>query len=239
MKTALITGGSGGIGSAIVKRFAEAGYAVAFTYHTAKDAAESLARSIDNVPVLLLQANLTREEEVLSLAERFYANFSHIDVLVNCAGVASEGLFQDVTDAEYARVTDANLKSTFLVTRAFLPGMIAEQKGAIVNVSSMWGVTGASMEVLYSATKAGVIGMTKALAKEVGASNVRVNAVAPGMIDTKMNDGYTAEEKSAFLEGVALGRMGKAEEVASAVLFLAEAEYVTGQTLAVDGGVCI
>ena len=239
MKTALITGGSGGIGSAIVKRFAEAGYAVAFTYHTGEEAAKTLASSITSVPVLPLRANLTSAEDVTALSSRFFATFSHIDVLVNCAGVASEGLLQDVTDAEYTRVTDANLKSAFLVTRAFLPSMVSSQTGAIVNVSSIWGVTGACMEVLYSATKAGLIGMTKALAKEVGASNVRVNAVAPGMIDTKMNACYTEEEKAAFLQGVALGKMGTPQQVADAVLFLAEAEYVTGQTLAVDGGVCI
>ena len=236
-KNVLITGGSGGIGSAIVREFAAHGYGVAFSYRTQKGRAQELEKELSATTFAkAYAADLTDTQQANDLVRAVLEDFSHVDVLVNCAGVSVSGLSQEMTDADYAAIFDGDVKSVFAVTRALLPHMIGRKTGAIVNLSSVWGVYGASCEVLYSAAKAAVDGMTKALAKEVGASGIRVNAVAPGWIETPMNARYSAEDKAAFAESVALCRVGTPEEVAHAVRFLAEATYVTGQILSVDGG---
>ncbi|MBR2617185.1 MAG: 3-oxoacyl-ACP reductase FabG [Clostridia bacterium] len=239
MKTALITGGSGGIGSAIVKEFVRAGYAVAFTYYQGETRAHALIEELSGNPVLAIKTDVTVEGEVQSALAQTVQAFHRLDVLVNCAGISHTALLQDETEESYAMVMDTNLKSTFLFCKAVAPYLVSQRQGSIVNVSSVWGVTGACMESLYSASKAGMIGLTKALAKELGLSGITVNAVAPGMIDTPMNAQYTKEEVEDFTQSLAIPRMGTGEEVAKAVRFLAEATYVTGQVLAVDGGLLI
>ena len=239
MKTALITGGSGGIGSAIVKEFVKAGYAVAFTYHTGEDRANALIEELSGNPVLAIKTDVTDGKSVNSALSQTLQKFHGLGVLVNCAGISHVALLQDETESSYAAVMDTNLKSTFLFCKAAAPYMISQQMGSIVNVSSVWGVVGACMESVYSASKAGMIGLTKALAKELGLSGITVNAVAPGMIDTPMNAQYTKEEVEDFTQSLAIPRMGTSEEVAKAVRFLAESTYITGQVLNVDGGLLI
>lgn len=234
MKTVLVTGGSGGIGGAIVKEFAAAGYAVAFTYNHNAAAAEKLTGEIPSS--VSIQADLSDERAVIAVKEAFFKRFSRLDTLINCAGISRCGLFQDMTGQDFDEVINADLKSAFLVTKAFLPAMIAEKTGSIVNVSSVWGVYGGSCETLYSAAKAGLIGMTKALSREVGRSGVRVNAVAPGFIQTEMNARYTEEEKAEFFDALSLPRAGTPEEVAFAVRALSEMGYVTGEVLGINGG---
>ncbi len=239
MKTALITGGSGGIGAATVKEFANAGYAVVFTYFRGESRAKALLEELADKTVTAVLLDGTGQDGVQAAFAAFFQRYSHLDVLVNCAGISHTALLQDETESTYQSVMDANVKSVFLCCKAAAPYMIAQKKGSIVNVSSVWGVTGACMESVYSASKAGVIGLTKALAKELGLSGITVNAVAPGMIDTSMNAHYTKEEVEDFVQGLAIPRMGKPGEVASAIRFLAENAYVTGQVLAVDGGLLI
>lgn len=239
MKTALITGGSGGIGSAIVKEFIQAGYAVAFTYYNGEQRANALIEELSGSPVLAIKTDVTAEGEVQSALSKTVQKFHRLDVLVNCAGISHTALLQDETPETYATVMDTNLKSTFLFCKAAAPYLISQKQGSIVNVSSVWGVTGACMESLYSASKAGMIGLTKALAKELGLSGITVNAVAPGMIDTPMNAQYSKEEVEDFTQSLAIPRMGRGDEVAKAVRFLAESTYITGQVLAVDGGLLI
>ena len=167
--------------------------------------------------------------------------YRRIDALVNCAGIAHIGLFTDMTEEEWDHLFAVNVRSAFSVTKAVLPGMISQQKGAIVNVSSMWGEVGASCEVAYSATKAALIGLTKALAKEVGPSGVRVNCVTPGVIDTDMNAQLTEEDRVSLADETPLGRIGSAEEVAKTIFYLCGegASFITGQILGISGGLVI
>lgn len=183
-----------------------------------------------------MKCDVASPSSVAEAAKQVRARFGGVDMLVNCAGVSLRGLFQDTTDEEWRRVFAVNSDGAFNVTREFLPAMIAKKRGSIVNVSSMWGVTGASCEVAYSASKAALIGMTRALAKEVAPSNIRVNAVAPGAVDTDMMKCYSPEELAAVTADIPLGRLAAPEEIARAVKFLLESEYITGQVLTVDGG---
>ena len=234
MKKVLITGGSGGIGSEIVKLFAKDGYAVYFTYNNSYDEAIALQKETNATPI---KCNLSTSEDISSMKNAI----GSVDVLVNNAGISQFALFTDISEADWDNMMDVNLKSAFLVTKLFLPDMISKKWGRIINVSSMWGISGASCEVHYSASKAGLIGLTKALAKEVAPSNVTVNCVAPGIIDTKMNARLSQEDKKDFEDSVPLMRSGKPEEVASAILFLAseQSSYITGVVLPVDGGYTI
>lgn len=233
MKNVLITGASGGIGGAIAQAFAERGYGVALGYNTNREAAERLCDRFDNA--VCIKADVSDEAEVERLFDEAEARFGFMDTLVNCAGISKLGLFTEMSLAEWNEILAVNLTSVFLCSRRALRKMIAEKRGSIVNVSSIWGKVGASCEVAYSASKAGVIGLTKALAKEEGPSGIRVNCVAPGMIDTQMNGALSSEAIAEFCKDTALGRQGSPEEVAAAAVFLAESSYVTGQTLMVDG----
>lgn len=234
MKKVLITGGSGGIGSAIVRLFSQNGYAVYFTYNNSHAEALSLQKETNATPI---KCDLKNSESVSSLKNAI----GSVDILINNAGISQFSLFTDISESDWDNMMDVNLKSAFLVTKTFLPNMISKKWGRIINVSSMWGISGASCEVHYSASKAGLIGLTKALAKEVAPSNVTVNCVAPGIIDTKMNAHLSQEDKKEFEECVPLLRSGKPEEVANAIMFLAsdQASYITGVVLPVDGGYTI
>lgn len=240
---AVITGASGGIGQAIAKAYAQKGYKVALCFHKNKEAAEALAYEITRGGgyANAFSADLTSEQHVLLLEREVIERMGEPDVLVNNAGVSSQMLFTDVSTEEYDFVMDSNVKSAFLTTRAFLPYMVRNKNGCIINISSMWGQVGGSCEVVYSASKAALIGMTKALAKEVGPSNVRVNCIAPGVIDTPMNAVHSEETMKELADETPLGRIGTPADVANVAVFLAgpRASFITGQVLGVNGGIVI
>lgn len=237
MKTVLITGASRGIGKATAKLFAEKGYNVLIHFNNSCDAASDLVENIRNNgrSCEAFRADLSVTSEVAALAD--YAQKIGIDVLVNNAGVSLVGLYQCLTAEAAEKLMRVDLYAPMELTKLILPSMIGKKSGSIVNVSSMWGQVGASTEVHYSAAKAGLIGFTKALAKEVALSGIRVNCVCPGVIDTDMNSNLSAEDMKALAEEIPMGRIGTAEEVAECIFFLADsAAYVTGQILSPNGG---
>ncbi len=238
MRTVFVNGGSRGIGAAVVRAFAEAGYRVAFTYKSSGDAAEALAKETGT---LAIPADSASEAEARMAVRTAEDALGGIDVLVNSAAVSSFSLFTDLTSEEWHRIFSVNVDGPFYYIRAVLPSMIARRSGRIINISSMWGTVGASCEVHYSATKAALDGMTRALAKEVGPSGITVNAVAPGVIDTDMNASLDEEARRALCEETPLGRIGTPREVAGTVLFLAgeDAAFITGQVIGVNGGFVI
>lgn len=242
-KTAIITGSSKGIGAATAILFAQKGYNVVITYNESYESATLLARSLSSngFSVTAQKLNVANRLEAELLVKETLYKYGSIDVLVNNAGVAYQGLITQTDEVEYDRILNTNLKGTFNCCKAVTPVMVRQQSGKIINISSMWGETGASCEVAYSASKAGVIGLTKALAKELAPSGITVNAVTPGLIETAMNTNLTIEELNDFVESIPLGRMGTADEVAQAVYFLASenADYITGQILGVNGGYVI
>ena len=242
-KIALITGGSRGIGAACVRLFARSGWSVVFIANRSADKAQELTDALraEGCDVAYFLCDLSDGEQVVNTVAEILRSYKRIDALVNCAGVAHIGLFTDMTNAEWDALFAVNVRSVFSVTKAVLPGMISRQTGTIVNVSSMWGEVGASCEVAYSATKAAIIGLTKALAKEVGPSGVRVNCVTPGVIDTDMNAQLTDEDRAELAEETPLGRIGEADEVARTILYLCGegASFITGQVIGVSGGLVI
>lgn len=244
MKTVLITGGAGGIGGATAELFADMGYSVIINYNRSRDAAEALYHRISEFSereIITHRADVSDSGAVRDMFQMAEDRFGGVDILVNNAGISESKLFTDITDDDWARMIGVNLTGVFNCCRAALPYMIRNKSGAIVNVSSIWGETGGSCEVHYSAAKAGVIGLTKSLAKEVGLSGVRVNCVAPGVIDTAMNDCYSEETMAALCEEIPLGRIGTAREVAEAIVYLCSdgAGYITGQVISPNGGMYV
>ena len=240
MKTALVTGGSRGIGAAICRRLARDGFRVVVHYNRNRERAETLAAELckaTGLPHIALPAELAGRAAV----EELFRLAGPVDVLVNNAGIAQQKLFTDVTEEDCRRVFAVDVDGVFRCCQCALPHMIHEKAGSIVNISSMWGQVGASCEVAYSAAKAAVIGLTKALAQELGPSHIRVNCVCPGVIDTEMNAALGADTMDALREETPLGRIGAPEDVAAAVSFLAgeESSFVTGQILGVNGGFVI
>ncbi len=242
-KTVLITGASKGIGAATAIRFAEKGYNVVMNYNNSVQSALILQKSLSEsgFKVIAYQANVRNKIDVDLMVKETIDRFGGIDILINNAGIASQGLFTDLSEIEWNEVLDVNLNGTFNCCQAVLPHMIEKKSGCIINISSMWGQVGASCEVAYSAAKAGVIGLTKALAKEVGPSGIRVNCIAPGLIETGMNQELTLEDVAAIVNETPLGRIGATNDVAAASLFLAsdEASFITGQVLGVNGGLVV
>lgn len=240
---ALITGASRGIGAACARRFARAGYSVAVLYHSHADLAEALCRELisEGQDAFCIQADVADRAQTFAAVEEVLRRYRRIDALINNAAIAQQKLFTDITEEEWDRMFAVNVKGAFHCTQAALPGMISRRSGSIVNISSMWGQVGASCEVHYSASKAAVIGMTQALAKEVGPSGVRVNCIAPGVIQTDMNAHLDKETINELADETPLMRIGLPDEVARAALFLCGegASFITGQVLGVNGGFII
>lgn len=243
-KTALITGASRGIGTACAIALSKCGYNIVLNYNKSEEKAQNLAKIIaDNygVEVLCIKTDVSQKAQVDAMVTQAESRFGAIDVLINNAGIAQQKLFTDTTEDDWNTVLATNLTSVYNVTHAVLPCMIRNHSGSIVNVSSMWGEVGASCEVAYSASKAGVIGLTKALAKEVAPSGVRVNCVSPGVIMTDMMSSFDDETLEMIKEDIPLGALGTAKNIADAVSFLVsdKAQYITGQVLSVNGGMVI
>ena len=237
MKTVVITGSSRGIGAATAKLFAENGFNVCVNYFHSEKAAKELTASLPSA--VAVKADISKKADAFALIEAATETFGHVDVLVNNAGIAlPPQLVTDVSDADYDRVFAINMKGVHNTVSAVLPQMVNRKSGNIVNISSLWGVVGGSCETVYTASKAAVIGYTKALAKELGPSGIRVNCVAPGFIRTEMNARFSEEEIASFAEETPLCRVGDPQDVAKAVFFLATdmSDFITGQTLCVDGG---
>ncbi len=242
--TVLVTGSSRGIGAGIARRFAEEGHRVAIHYREREAEARALFAELSEAgySVMLVSGDIADEAQAGEIVSRVRERFGFVDVLVNNAGIAlATQLVTETSLADWRRVMDTNVTGLFLVTNAALPQMVSQKRGAIVNISSMWGVTGGSCEVAYSCSKAAVIGYTKSLAKEVAPSGIRVNCVAPGFVLTDMTRGLGEDTIACICEETPLLRAGTPEDIASAVLFLAseEASFITGQVLCVDGGRCI
>lgn len=241
-KTALVTGAAGGIGSAAARAFAREGYSVVINYHRSKDAAQALENELRaaGYGALAVCADIADPSQVSEMFRLCGEQFGGVDVLVNNAGIAQQKLFTDITQADYDAMFDVHVRGCFNCCQAALPHMIRQKKGKIINISSVWGVTGASCEVHYSAAKAAVIGMTKALAKEVGPSGIQVNCVTPGVIDTAMNAGHCGDTMAQLIQETPLGRLGSPDDVAELIVFLAscKADFITGQIIGVDGGYC-
>lgn len=239
-KTVIVTGASKGIGAATAILFAQKGYNVVINYNNSFQSADILCRSLveNGFSAVLHKANVANKLEVdLMIKETIY-KFGSVDVLINNAGVSYQNLITDTDEVDFDNIMDVNLKGVFNCCKAVTSPMVEAKCGKIINISSMWGQVGASCEVAYSAAKAGVIGLTKALAKELAPSGITVNCIAPGLIETSMNAHLTEEDINAFVEEIPVGRMGNAEEIASAAFFLAsdEANYITGQVLGINGG---
>ena len=235
----LISGGDRGIGAAAARAFWQAGYRVAVLYHTHAEAAAALEKELPGL--LAVQCDVASRASCEVAFHTVEQAVGHVDVLVSNAGIAQQKLFTDITPEEWQRMLDVNLTGAFNLCQLALPGMIRRKAGRILTVSSMWGQTGGSCEVHYSAAKAGLIGLTKALAKEEGPSGITVNCVAPGVIDTDMMASFTAEDKAALAEETPVGRLGTAEEVAKLLLYLAgeDAGYISGQVFGVNGGLVV
>ena len=240
-KCALITGASGGIGSEIALRLARDGFNIAACWCSDEKGILELEEKLKKTDAeyRLYKADVSDYEKIKEVFADAAEVFGGVSVLVNNAGIAQQKLFTDITQQEFDRITDVNFKGVFNCCQCAVPFMVSQKSGKIINISSMWGICGASCETVYSATKAAVIGLTKALARELAPSNVQVNCVAPGAIDTKMNNNLTENDKAAFAEEIPMGRFGTAAEIAGVVSFLAgnDSDYVTAQVIAADGGI--
>jgi 3-oxoacyl-[acyl-carrier protein] reductase len=237
-KVALVTGGSRGIGASISRELAKAGAKVALNYRAGQEAADEVAGEIGGLAV---RADVSKPEEVQALIERVEGGLGDIDALVNNAGVTRDTLIARMTDDDWQTVIDTNLRGTFNTSRAVSRKMLRRRAGSIVNLSSVVGVHGNPGQANYAASKAGIIGLTKALARELGSRGVRVNAIAPGYISTELTDVLNDEQRGLILQNTPLGRLGEPEDVARAVRFLCsdEAAFITGDVLLVDGGLGI
>ena len=237
-KTVLITGASRGIGASCARIFASNGYNVIINYNKNHERAKQIASKTGGN---LIQADVSDIAQTEKMIDSIISEYGKIDVLVNNAGISVTGTFDSISDEDVRRLFDVNIFGTFNCTKLVLPHMLRRKYGKIINVSSMWGQVGASCEVHYSASKAAVIGFTKALAKEVGPSGITVNCVSPGFISTDMTACYTKEEVNAICEEIPVGRTGSPYEVAQAVFYLAseQAAYITGQVLGINGGMIV
>ena len=242
-KTVLVTGGAKGIGASVCRKLAQDGYNIAVCYNTSELKAQELKDELlaFNVDVEIFKADVSKSAEVFELFENFDRRFGSLYALVNNSGVAEQALFTDITDEMWKKMIDTNLSGAFYCSREAVKRMVKSKEGKIVNITSMWGQVGASMEVHYSASKAGLIGMTKALAKEVGLSGITVNAVSPGVVKTNMISEFSEIDLEVLKDDTPLNKIGEPIDVANAVSFLISsgADFITGQVLGVNGGFVI
>ena len=242
-KVMVITGASRGIGAEIALSAASKGYITVINYNNSQKNAEKLCQHIKNFggECIAVKADISNSNDVNVLYEKSMSLTGNVDVLVNNAGISSFSLFTDINEDLWDRTFDVNVKGNFLVSRAYIPNMVHRKNGKIINISSIWGICGSSCEVHYSASKAAIIGMTKALAKELGPSGITVNCIAPGIIDTEMNSAVSKEDMQTLIDETPIQRIGTPSDVAKLVLFLASdgADFITGQVISPNGGFVI
>jgi len=237
-KVIIITGASRGIGRAIAEKLARTGNKIIANYNNSKEKAEELKENLtkENIEIDIYRADVSQREECINLVEYAINKYGKVDILINNAGISEYKLFTDETDDDWNNVINTNLYSAFAMSQEVIPNMVHNKCGCIINISSAWGLVGGALEVIYSVSKAGMDGLTKALAKELGPSNIRVNSIAPGMIKTQMNSKFSEEEIKEIEQEIPLERIGKPEDVAKCVKWLIEDSYTTGQIISVNGG---
>ena len=237
-KVALVTGASRGIGREIAKSLAKQNIKVIANYNNSEEKAIELKKELEaeGIVIDIVKADVSKREEIKHLVQYAIGNYGKIDILINNAGISEYKLFTDETDEDWNKVINTNLYSAFAVSQEVIPNMIKNKNGCIINISSVWGMVGASMEVLYSVSKAGIDGLTKALAKELGPSNIRVNAIAPGIVDTDMCKNFNEEELENIKEEIPLERIGKVEDISKCINWLINDNYTTGQIISINGG---
>ena len=237
-EVAIVTGASKGIGREIAKELAQEGIQVIANYNKSEKEAKSLQEELakKNIKLDIFKADVSKREEAKKLISYALEKYGKIDILINNAGISEYKLFTDETDEDWNRVINTNLYSAFIMSQEASYNMIHNKKGCIINISSIWGIVGGALEVLYSISKAGIDGMTKALAKELGPSNIRVNSIAPGMINTKMNSKFTKQEIEEIKEEIPLEKMGEPSDIAKCVKWLVKDTYTTGQVISINGG---
>ena len=238
MKVAIITGSSRGIGREIAKTLAIKGIKVVANYNKSEEAAKELKQELEEegIKIDIIKADVSKREDAKKLVEFTLNKYGKVDILINNAGISEYKLFTDETDEDWNKIINTNLYSAFAMSQEVIPNMVHNKSGCIINMSSAWGVVGGSLEVIYSVSKAGLDGLTKALAKELGPSNIRVNSIAPGMIYTKMNEKFSKEELKEIEEEIPLGKIGKPSDIAKCIEWLLEDEYTTGQVISINGG---
>ena len=241
MKTVLVTGGSRGIGKCIVENLAKDGFNVVLNYNKSEKQAKQIQKELSEqgINIEIYKADVSKREDVKKLVKFTLNKFRNIDILINNAGIAKLQMFNDITDEDWNEMLNTNLNSVFYTTQEVLPNMIHNKNGCIINISSIWGMVGASCEVAYSVSKAGINGMTKSLAKELGLSNIRVNAIAPGVIDTEMNSNLDNAIKGQIKNETPLNKIGKPIDIYRCVKWLIEDEFTTGQIISPNGGYVI
>ena len=237
-KIAIVTGASRGIGREVAKELAESGITVIANYNKSEEEAKKLQQELEeqNFKLEIFKADVSKREDVKKLVEYTIEKHGKIDILINNAGISEYKLFTDETDEDWDKLINTNLYSAFAMSQEVIPNMVHNKKGCIINISSIWGIVGGSLEVLYSISKAGLDGMTKALAKELGPSNIRVNSIAPGMINTKMNSKFTEKEIEEIKEKIPLERLGDPQDIAKCIKWLIDDNYTTGQVISINGG---
>ena len=237
-KVVIVTGASRGIGRDIATTLAKKGYIVIANYNKSENKAIELQQNLEkeNINIDIFKADVSNRDEVKKLVQFVINKYKKIDCVINNAGIDQVKMFIDITDADWNNMISNNLNSVFYMCQEVLPYMIHEKNGVIINISSIWGVTGASCESHYAVSKAGVDALTKSLAKEMGPSNIRINSIAPGFIDTEMNNNLNEEEKKEIKEEIPLQKIGKVEDVSRTVEWIIEDEYITGQVISVNGG---
>ena len=238
VKVAIITGSSRGIGREIAKTLARKGITVVANYNKSEEAAKELKQELEEegIKIDIIKADVSKREDAKKLVEFTLNKYGKVDILINNAGISEYKLFTDETDEDWNKIRNTNLYSAFAMSQEVIPNMVHNKSGCIINMSSAWGVVGGSLEVIYSVSKAGLDGLTKALAKELGPSNIRVNSIAPGMIYTKMNEKFSKEELKEIEEEIPLGKIGKPSDIAKCIEWLLEDEYTTGQVISINGG---